>query len=57
VKKSPPNIGEEPEIFHAVKEFELMGTQDNVENLCEKLGLVLDRDFSNLRCRKFAKTI
>jgi len=45
------------EIFHAAKKFEHMGTQDDVENLCEKLGHVLDRDFGNLRCRKFAKTI
>lgn len=45
------------EIFHAAKEFEHMGTQDDVENLHEKLALVLDRDFSNLKCGKFAKTI
>jgi hypothetical protein len=45
------------EIFHAAKEFEHSGTQDDVENLCEKLGLVLDRDFSKLKCGKFAKTI
>ena len=40
-----------------IQKFEHMGTQDDVENLCEKLGHVLDRDFGNLRCRKFAKTI
>jgi len=45
------------EIFHAAKKFENMGTQDDVENLCEKLGNLLDRDFGNLRCWKFAKKI
>jgi transposase len=44
-------------VFDEANKFEHTGTPVDVEKLIEKLGQVLERDFSKLKCRKFAKTI
>ena len=44
-------------VFAEANKFEHTGTQLDVETLNDRLGQVLDRHFTNLKCRKFAKTI
>ena len=44
-------------IFDEANAFEHSGSQEDVEQLYEKLGYVLEQDFSNSKCKKFARSI
>lgn len=45
------------DIFDEANAFEHSGSKEDVERLNEKLGCVLEQEFNNLKCKKFAKSI